>query len=130
MLVFWHGGGYVYPATDIHWKFLSRMASVHGWSVTAPLYPLAPENTADHITNWAMDYYAAYLADMGDTAFVMGGDSAGGGLTHSEIKLLGEITRHQTPPNRRSRPPNPSRISASFSGVKSGQSVGVNSYSA
>jgi acetyl esterase/lipase len=57
------------------------MASVHGWSVTAPLYPLAPENTADHITNWAMDYYTAYKAEMGDTAFVMGGDSAGGGLT-------------------------------------------------
>ena len=42
-VLFWHGGGYVYPATDVHWKFLSRMASVHGWSVTAPLYPLAPE---------------------------------------------------------------------------------------
>jgi len=80
-ILFWHGGGYVYPATDIHWKFLSRMASVHGWSVTAPLYPLAPENTAAHITNWAMDYYASYLAEMRDTAFVMGGDSAGGGLT-------------------------------------------------
>jgi acetyl esterase/lipase len=80
-ILFWHGGGYVYPATDIHWKFLSRMASVHGWSVTAPLYPLAPENTTDHITNWAMDYYTAYKAEMGDTAFVMGGDSAGGGLT-------------------------------------------------
>ena len=80
-ILFWHGGGYVYPATDIHWKFLSRMASQHGWSITAPLYPLAPENAATHITNWAMDYYTGYLAEMGEKAFVMGGDSAGGGLT-------------------------------------------------
>ncbi len=80
-VLFWHGGGYVYPATDIHWKFLSHMASQHGWSVTAPLYPLAPENTAEHITAWAMGYYATYQAEMDGKPFVMGGDSAGGGLT-------------------------------------------------
>ncbi len=80
-VLFWHGGGYVYPATDIHWKFLSHMASQHGWSVTAPLYPLAPENTAEHITAWAMAYYATYQAEMDGKPFVMGGDSAGGGLT-------------------------------------------------
>ncbi len=80
-VLFWHGGGYVYPATDIHWKFLSHMASQYGWSVTAPLYPLAPENTAEHITAWAMAYYATYQAEMDGKPFVMGGDSAGGGLT-------------------------------------------------
>ena len=80
-VLFWHGGGYVYPATDIHWKFLSRMASQYGWSVTAPLYPLAPENAAAHITSWANDYYAAYRDEIGHKPFVMGGDSAGGGLT-------------------------------------------------
>ena len=80
-VLFWHGGGYVYPATDIHWKFLSHMASVYGWSITAPLYPLAPENTAEHITAWASAYYATYRAEIGSAPFVMGGDSAGGGLT-------------------------------------------------
>ncbi|MFN3620720.1 alpha/beta hydrolase fold domain-containing protein [Sphingorhabdus sp.] len=80
-VLFWHGGGYVYPATPIHWKFLSHMASQFGWSITAPLYPLAPENTAEHVTAWAMDYYATYQAEMGGKPFVMGGDSAGGGLT-------------------------------------------------
>ena len=80
-VLFWHGGGYVYPATPIHWKFLSHMASQYGWSIAVPLYPLAPENTAEHITAWAMDYYAAYQSEMGGKPFVMGGDSAGGGLT-------------------------------------------------
>lgn len=80
-ILFWHGGGYVYPATSLHWKFLSHMASQYGWSIAAPLYPLAPENAAEHITAWANDYYAAYQAEIGHKAFVMGGDSAGGGLT-------------------------------------------------
>jgi acetyl esterase/lipase len=80
-ILFWHGGGYVYSATDIHWKFLSHMASQHGWSITAPLYPLAPESSAESITAWASAYYAAYQADIKGAPFVMGGDSAGGGLT-------------------------------------------------
>ena len=80
-ILFWHGGGYVYSATDIHWKFLSHMASQHGWSITAPLYPLAPESSAEAITAWASAYYAAYQADIKGAPFVMGGDSAGGGLT-------------------------------------------------
>ena len=80
-MLFWHGGGYVYPATPIHWKFLSHMASQYGWSITAPLYPLAPENTAEHVMAWAMDYYTAYRSEIGQKPFVMGGDSAGGGLT-------------------------------------------------
>lgn len=80
-VLFWHGGGYVYPATPIHWKFLSHMASAYGWSISAPLYPLAPENSAEHITAWAMSYYATYHAEIGSAPFVMGGDSAGGGLT-------------------------------------------------
>jgi epsilon-lactone hydrolase len=80
-ILFWHGGGYVYSATDIHWKFLSHMASQHGWSITAPLYPLAPESSAEAITAWASAYYAAYQTDINGAPFVMGGDSAGGGLT-------------------------------------------------
>lgn len=80
-ILFWHGGGYVYPATDVHWKFLSHMASQHGWSIVAPLYPLAPEKTSEHVTAWAIDFYTAYQVDIGANPFVMAGDSAGGGLT-------------------------------------------------
>ncbi|MFN3451063.1 MAG: alpha/beta hydrolase fold domain-containing protein [Sphingorhabdus sp.] len=80
-ILFWHGGGYVYPATDIHWKFLSHMASQYRWSITAPLYPLAPESSAEAITEWASAYYAMYQADIKGAPFIMGGDSAGGGLT-------------------------------------------------
>ena len=93
-VLFWHGGGYVYPATTIHWKFLSHMALAYGWSIRATLYPLVPENTAEHITAWAMDYYATYRAEIGAAPFVMGGDSAGGGLTAA----LAQMARNSAQP--------------------------------
>ena len=79
-LLYFHGGGYVYPAADIHWKFMAHMAQVHGIAVTAPLYPLAPEATAAEITAFGVAAYEAFLAKH-DGPFIMGGDSAGGGLT-------------------------------------------------
>lgn len=79
-LLYFHGGGYVYPAADIHWKFMAHMAQVHGIAVTAPLYPLAPEATAAEITAFGFAAYEAFLAKH-DGPFIMGGDSAGGGLT-------------------------------------------------
>jgi acetyl esterase/lipase len=80
-VLFWHGGGYVYPATPVHWKFLAHMAQVHGWAITAPLYPLAPESNATTTTKWALGFYREYIAERGSNPFVMSGDSAGGGLT-------------------------------------------------
>ncbi len=80
-VLYWHGGGYVYPASSGHWEFLGHMAKVHGWSITAPLYPLAPEFDVDGTTSWTMDFYRHYASKHTDTGFVMGGDSAGGGLT-------------------------------------------------
>ncbi len=79
-LLYFHGGGYVYPAADVHWKFMAHMAEVHGIAVTAPLYPLAPEASAAEITAFGLAAYEAFLASH-DGPFIMGGDSAGGGLT-------------------------------------------------
>ncbi len=86
-ILYWHGGGYVYPAGAVHWAFLAHMAKVHGWSVTAPLYPLAPESNAEKATAWAMDFYTRYADDLSGKAFVMGGDSAGGGLAAAVAQL-------------------------------------------
>jgi epsilon-lactone hydrolase len=80
-LLYWHGGGYVYPAVAGHWDFLGAMAKAYGWSITVPLYPLAPEFDVDGTTKWAQDFYRDFAAQYGETGFIMGGDSAGGGLT-------------------------------------------------
>lgn len=79
-LLYFHGGGYVYPAVDVHWKFMAHMAETYRIAVTAPLYPLAPEATAEETTAFGLAAYQAFLARH-DGPFIMGGDSAGGGLT-------------------------------------------------
>lgn len=86
-MLYWHGGGYIYTAAPGHLAFLAQMAKTHGWHITAPLYPLSPENTAPAITGWALDFYREYLTRRGSTAFFAGGDSAGGGLTASIAML-------------------------------------------
>jgi epsilon-lactone hydrolase len=79
-LLYFHGGGYVYPAVDVHWNFIAHMAETHRIAVTAPLYPLAPEAAAEETTAFGLAAYEAFLASH-DGPFIMGGDSAGGGLT-------------------------------------------------
>lgn len=80
-ILYWHGGGYVFPVASAHWSFLCRMADKHGWAITAPLYPLAPGQGAEQITAWALGFYRAYATQT--ERFFMGGDSAGGGLAAS-----------------------------------------------
>ncbi|MEQ1687552.1 MAG: alpha/beta hydrolase [Sphingopyxis sp.] len=79
-LLYFHGGGYVFSAAPPHWSALAELVEQHGISVTAPLYPLAPEAAAKETIDWVLGYYRRFIADH-DGAFVMGGDSAGGGLT-------------------------------------------------
>lgn len=78
-LLYFHGGGYVYPAVSIHWDFYAHLAEKHGLAVTAPLYPIAPEASAAEATDWAIRLYQDFTARHSDR-FVLGGDSAGGGL--------------------------------------------------
>jgi acetyl esterase/lipase len=77
--LFLHGGGYIFTAAPPHWNSLADLASRFGIAVTAPLYPLAPESGVVETTDWALDYYRHY-AEQTASGFVLGGDSAGGGL--------------------------------------------------
>jgi epsilon-lactone hydrolase len=79
-LLYFHGGGYVYPAVDVHWKFMAHLAEKHRISVAAPLYPLAPEASAAETAAFGLAAYEDFLSKH-DGPFIMGGDSAGGGLT-------------------------------------------------
>lgn len=86
-VLYWHGGGYVYPAMPAHWAFMAHMAKQYKWAITAPLYPLAPEESAITTTAWALDFYRSYASGLAGKPFVMGGDSAGGGLTAATAML-------------------------------------------
>lgn len=78
-LLFFHGGGYVFSAVQPHWQLYARFAEHFGLRVTAPMYPLAPEFDAETATGWAYAAYRNFLGSL-DGAFVLGGDSAGGGI--------------------------------------------------
>jgi epsilon-lactone hydrolase len=86
-ILFWHGGGYVYPPMSGHWDYFAVMARRYGWRVIAPLYPLAPESEAVATTQFAADFYADLVAREGAPT-LMGGDSAGGGLAAATAMRL------------------------------------------
>jgi epsilon-lactone hydrolase len=78
-ILYFHGGGYVFPAVSVHWDFIAYMAMHHGVAFTAPLYPLGPSASPDETIGFAMKAYRNFIAEHAGP-FVMGGDSAGGGL--------------------------------------------------
>jgi epsilon-lactone hydrolase len=80
-ILYWHGGGYVYPPAAAHWAFLGTMALKYGWRVVAPLYPLAPNHDVGVVTDFALALYKDFLLRQQGASFVMAGDSAGAGLT-------------------------------------------------
>lgn len=86
-LLFWHGGGYVYPPMTGHWDYFGVMARKYGWRVIVPLYPLAPDSDVAATTRFAVDFYQHLVADIG-VPTIMGGDSAGGGLAAATAMAL------------------------------------------
>lgn len=78
-LLFFHGGGYIFRAVAPHWAFFAHLAEAHGIAVTAPLYPLAPEHGVEETLPYALAAYRDFVAGH-EGRFVLGGDSAGGGL--------------------------------------------------
>jgi epsilon-lactone hydrolase len=86
-LLYWHGGGYVYPPTPLHWSFLATLAEQHDWEVIAPCYPLAPDSDAVRTTSFALSFYRDMLSRTDTTRLIMGGDSAGGGLAAVTAQL-------------------------------------------
>jgi acetyl esterase/lipase len=84
-LLYFHGGGYIYAASNFHWAFLCHLAEAHSISIIAPLYPLAPEHSAEATNRFALDLYRQVLASCSAEDLVVGGDSAGGGLTAATL---------------------------------------------
>ncbi|MFM1983095.1 MAG: hypothetical protein RJB22_1814 [Pseudomonadota bacterium] len=84
-LLYFHGGGYIYTASNFHWSFLCHLAEAHDVAIIAPLYPLAPEHDAAAITAFACDMYRHVLTTHAADDIVIGGDSAGAGLTAATL---------------------------------------------
>ncbi len=86
VLLYLHGGGYSIGSIDSHRDLLCRLCAASGASVMAVDYRLAPEHPFPAQLEDAMAAYR-WLLDRGhDPArIVIGGESAGGGLTLSTL---------------------------------------------
>ncbi len=93
VLLYFHGGGYVFGGPDSHRDLAWRLAREAGLRVLVVDYRLAPEHTFPAAVEDATTSYR-FLLDNGYEAqnIVIGGDSAGGGLATAllvNLKNLG-----------------------------------------
>ena len=93
LLLYFHGGGYVFGSSDTHRAMLGRLSAEVGLPACLPDYRLAPEHPFPAAMMDALAIWRAVAARPGGV--VLGGDSAGGGLA---LALLGEILRQGLPP--------------------------------
>jgi epsilon-lactone hydrolase len=82
VLMYLHGGGYVFGGPNTHRQLTSKLAIAAGMAVLLVDYRLAPENRFPAAIDDATSCYL-WLLDNGfdSSKIALGGDSAGGGLT-------------------------------------------------
>lgn len=89
VLLYFHGGGYVFGSPRTHRAMLARLAGLTGMRACLPTYGLAPERPFPAAIDDARTAYMGLLASgVPADQIVIGGDSAGGGLV---LALLGDI---------------------------------------
>jgi acetyl esterase/lipase len=86
LLLYFHGGGYIFGSSDTHRAMLGRLSSETGLPACLPDYRLAPEAPFPAAVEDALAVWQALKDRPGGV--ILGGDSAGGGLA---LALLGEI---------------------------------------
>lgn len=83
-----HGGAYVSGITPFHWRFLARLIEDTGCTVTAPLYPLAPEASHRDAHPFALEAYRQLAAQAPPDKLILMGDSSGGGFALALAQTL------------------------------------------
>lgn len=81
VLVYFHGGSYLFGSTTTHADLLARIATASGMRTFAPNYRLAPEHPYPAQLEDALAVYDALRArDIPANRIVLAGESAGGNL--------------------------------------------------
>jgi len=89
VLLYLHGGAYVMGSPDTHRELIARLARATGARVLAADYRLAPEHACPAAVHDAAAAYRWLLAGGArPERIVIGGDSAGGGLTVAALVAL------------------------------------------
>lgn len=82
VLLYLHGGGYVFGSPRTHRNIVSRISHVTGLPAFSAAYRLPPAWPLPAPIEDAMAVYRALLEDHDPSRIVVAGDSAGGNLTH------------------------------------------------
>jgi len=83
-----HGGGFTVQPTIIHWLDYARLARDTGAVVVVPIYPLAPHGTASTVVPLIGNLISSLISRHGSKAVSVYGDSAGGTLALSAVRVL------------------------------------------
>lgn len=83
-----HGGCYVFQIDRIHWVVAAKLAVETGATVTVPIMPLAPRDTAVNIVPAMADVAEQLIAEVGAANVSVIGDSSGGGMALAVAQVL------------------------------------------
>ena len=78
-----------------HWNFIGRLVDATGVSVTAPIYPLAPEHKCEKLIPQMQELFGQLAEKYGAANMTVMGDSAGGGLSLALAHALRDSGRPQ-----------------------------------
>ena len=88
-LIYIHGGGYVAGSPETHQHLVAHLCQALESEAVMPRYRLAPENPFPAAIEDIIACYHGLVAQGRDSArFIIGGDSAGGGLVFSLLAYL------------------------------------------
>lgn len=89
VLLYWHGGAYLVGSSRSHRPLVSHIANAAGIRAVIPEYRLGPEHRFPDAVEDAVRAYRQLLDDgIRPSRIVVGGDSAGGGLTVAMLLSL------------------------------------------
>ncbi len=95
VLLYLHGGGYVIGPSRLHWTATLALADEGGADLGMLIYPKTPEHDHVAIIAAAVDAYDVLVERYGADNIVVGGDSAGGGLSATLLTVLRDTERPQ-----------------------------------
>jgi epsilon-lactone hydrolase len=82
-VLYLHGGGWVLSIMPPHWSLVGQLVEQLDCSVLVPLYPLAPEHSAQDVFAMLLPFYMQTAADVGAHNLTVMGDCTGGNVALS-----------------------------------------------
>lgn len=88
LLIYFHGGAFVYKAAPYHYKLLREYVLKCGIRVLIADYPLSPKHRYPAAADYALTLYRSSVRDYGEGRIALMGDSAGGEIVLSAMMRL------------------------------------------